>query len=110
MFALDNNNTRTLCDKSNIGYEGECLRCVDTVCKYEGETSRTGFTRMHEHMSDYRSAAAANLPPQPNGFGTAHQDHPRKPFVYPPSMADEGLRIIRNENDDCRILKEKNKF
>lgn len=77
----NNNNKGILCDKSNIGYKEECLRCVDTVCKYVGESSRTGFTRTREHMSDYRSAAAANLPPppQPNGFGTAHQDQPGKP-------------------------------
>ena len=42
MCVQDNNNKGTLCDK--------CLRCVDTVCKYVGESSRTGFTRTREHM------------------------------------------------------------
>ena len=132
-------NKRTLCDKSNIGYEGECLRCVDAVHKYVGESSRTGFTRIREHMSDYRSASAANLPPQPpDGFGTAHQGHPRKPVkswmwehtrdVHGGQLGDqqglmdyrfkvtnvfrkclqwqidEGLRIMRNENEGCMIL------
>ena len=71
--------SKTFFYKSNIGYEGECSRCVDTVHKYVGESSRTGFTRIREHLADYRSASAANLPPQPGGFGTANQDHPRKP-------------------------------
>ena len=97
-------------------------------------------------MSDYRSAAAANLPPspQPNGFGTAHHNHPKKPVnswmwehtrdVHGGQLGDqqglmdyrfkvtnvfrkclqrqidEGLRIIRNENEGCMILNGKHKF
>ena len=37
--------------------------------KYDGETSRTGYTRIKEHIDDYRAAALANLPePQPEDF------------------------------------------
>ena len=39
------NNIKT-CDKSNVGYEGDCLRCKETKYNYVGETSRTGYTRM----------------------------------------------------------------
>ena len=61
------------CDKGNIGYEYECTRCPDKAV-YVGETSRTAFTRLTEHLEDYRSAAAALLPAQvpvlpPGGIG-----------------------------------------
>ena len=52
------------CDKANVGYEFECSRCP-TKSVYVGETSRTAFTRLSEHLGDYRSAAAAMLPAQP---------------------------------------------
>ena len=61
------------CDKVNIGYEYECTRCPDKAV-YVGETSRTAFTRLSEHLEDYQSAAAALLPAQvpvlpPGGIG-----------------------------------------
>ena len=49
------------CDKINIGYEGDCARCAQKYT-YIGETSRTAYTRIKEHYSNYRSAAAARLP------------------------------------------------
>ena len=52
-----------VCDKSNIGYEGRCSRCP-TEFAYIGETSRTGYTRLKEHLADYRSAARDRLPAQ----------------------------------------------
>ena len=52
-----------MCDKSNIGYEGRCSRCP-TQFAYIGESSRTAYTRLKEHLGDYRAAAAAKLPAQ----------------------------------------------
>ena len=46
MCVQDRDNKRTLCDKSNIGYVGECERWLDAAHKFVGETSRTGFTRI----------------------------------------------------------------
>ena len=57
-------NKVTKCLKNNVGYEAKCGRCP-TRFSYLGETSRTAFTRTKEHMSDYRAAAAAKLPPLP---------------------------------------------
>ena len=54
-----------MCEKSNVGYEGDCCRCEQAVQKYVGETSRTSYTRVKEHLTDYRSAAASNLPALP---------------------------------------------
>ena len=51
------------CDKGNVGYEYTCTRCP-TKSVYVGESSRTVFTRIGEHMADYRAAAYARLPPQ----------------------------------------------
>ena len=61
----DGNQKVSLCDRSNVGYEGDCLRCNE-VFKYVGETSRTAFTRVKEHISDYRAASAARLHPPAN--------------------------------------------
>ena len=52
-----------------ISYEGQCIRCSDPSYKYVGESSRTGYTRIKEHMSDYRAAATARLPPLPDDTG-----------------------------------------
>ena len=54
----------TKCDRSNVGYdyEGLCTRCPE-VHAYMGETSRTAYTRLSEHLRNYRAAAAARLPP-----------------------------------------------
>ena len=49
------------CDKGNIGYEFDCSRCPIKAV-YVGESSRTAFTRLKEHLGDYKSAAAAMLP------------------------------------------------
>ena len=57
-------NKPTNCVKSNVGYKGRCARCPERL-SYLGETSRTAYTRIKEHFSDYRSAAAARVPPQP---------------------------------------------
>ena len=35
---------------------------------YIGETSRTAFTRLAEHMGDYKAIASAKLPAQPNSL------------------------------------------
>ena len=51
------------CDKSNVGYEYTCSRCP-TKSVYVGESSRTVFTRISEHVADYRAAASARLPAQ----------------------------------------------
>lgn len=63
-------NKVTKCLKNNVGYEAKCGRCP-TRFSYLGETSRTAFTRTKEHMSDYRAAAAAKLPPLPPTDGEA---------------------------------------
>ena len=47
---------KTVCDKGNVGYEYTCTRCP-TKSVYVGESSRTAFTRLGEHMADYRAAA-----------------------------------------------------
>ena len=49
----------------NVGYEGECARCV-LKHTYIGETNRTAYTRIKEHLSNYRAASAANLPAIPS--------------------------------------------
>ena len=47
---------------NNVGYEGRCLRCSENAV-YVGETSKTAYTRIKQHFSNYRAAAAAKLPP-----------------------------------------------
>ena len=53
---------KTMCDLNNVGYEGRCLRCSENAV-YVGETSKTAYTRIKQHFSNYRAAAAAKLPP-----------------------------------------------
>ena len=52
------------CDRNNVGYEGKCSRCT-TRYSYIGESSRTAYTRVKEHLSNYRAASAAQLPALP---------------------------------------------
>ena len=65
-----------VCDKNNIGYEGKCSRCP-TQFTYIGETSRTGYTRLREHLADYRSAARDRLPAQLQQAGGDAGENPR---------------------------------
>ena len=59
------------CAKNNVGYEGQCVRCP-TRFSYLGESSRTAYTRLKEHLGNYRAAAAAKLPAlPPNEVGGA---------------------------------------
>ena len=58
-------NPRMCCSRMNVGYEGECARC-ELKHTYIGETSRTAYTRIKEHLSNYRAASAANLPAIPS--------------------------------------------
>ena len=64
------------CDKNNIGYEGKCRRCP-TQFAYIGETSRTGYTRLREHLADYRSAARDRLPAQLQQGGVIAGEKPQ---------------------------------
>ena len=64
-FNRDENSQALQCVHMSVGYEGQCARC-DTKHAYIGETSRTAYTRIRQHMADYRSAAAANLPALPD--------------------------------------------
>ena len=60
-FQRGGSGQGTKCSRNNVGYQGECTRCEEKYA-YIGETSRTGFTRVKEHMDNYRAAAAAKLP------------------------------------------------
>ena len=46
----DGDNRRIVCDKENIGYEGKCSRCPDITFTYIGETSKTAYTRLSQHL------------------------------------------------------------
>ena len=61
-FQRGGSGPATKCSKNNVGYKGECARCAEKFA-YLGESSRTAFTRIAEHMDNYRAAAAAKLPP-----------------------------------------------
>ena len=63
-FQRDGSGKRTKCTESNVGYQGQYSRCP-TMFSYVGETSRTAYTRIKEHMANYRAAAAAKLPALP---------------------------------------------
>ena len=72
------------CGKNSVGYEGLCTRCPNQN-KYVGETSRTAYTRIKEHLSDYRSAATAKLPPLPDGgtgFGFGNRKKNVKSWMW----------------------------
>ena len=70
-FQRDGEGKSVKCVRNNIGYEGRCLRCPSRY-SYLGESSRTAYTRIKEHLLDYRAAYAAKLPALPpmNGGGT----------------------------------------
>ena len=81
-IQVDGEAENTHCDKSSVGYEGDCVRCIDSVWKYVGETSRTGYTRMKEHLSDYRAASAARLPPLPSSDTTPDRKQIVKSWMW----------------------------
>ena len=41
-----------MCDKENIGYEGDCSRCPARTYAYIGETSKAAKSWMWEHTRD----------------------------------------------------------
>ena len=49
------------CMLNSVSYEGQCTRCQDAQV-YVGETSRAAYTRINEHMDNYRAASKAKLP------------------------------------------------
>ena len=51
--------------------DGECTRCPARSFAYIGESSKTAYTRMCQHMGSYRAASAAELPALPQ-----HVDDP----------------------------------
>ena len=63
-FQRDRSKPSVQCVKRSVGYEGQCARCP-TRFAYIGESSRTAYTRIREHLADYRAAAAAQLPALP---------------------------------------------
>ena len=67
-FQKEGSRGGTNCSQSNVGYEGRCSRCQE-VFAYMGEMSRTAYTRLGEHLANYRAAAAARLPPLPPDEG-----------------------------------------
>ena len=64
-FQKDGEDVGMSCEKCNVGYEAECSRCPARFA-YIGETSRTAYTRLKEHLGAYRAAAAAKVPAMPN--------------------------------------------
>ena len=68
-----------VCDKENVGYQGECTRCPVGSFAYIGETSRTAYTRVGQHLAAYRAASAAKLPAQPQHVAAASDTQPRAP-------------------------------
>ena len=53
--------TGVRCSVRSVGYEGICAKCISKHA-YIGETSKTAYTRIKQHLTAYRAAAAANLP------------------------------------------------
>ena len=49
---LCENNSNSMCRRNNVTYEVKCDLCKDI---YIGETSRNLYTRIKEHLSDYRN-------------------------------------------------------
>ena len=90
---IADSDKRTKCDVSNIGYEGDCLRCNDVVYKYVGKTSRTAYTQVREHFSNYRVAAAANLLAQPPGNDSDRLGKPVKSWMWEQTRDVHGGQI-----------------
>ena len=67
---MDEIQTKTgmCCSVRSVGYEGKCARCISKNA-YIGETSKTAYTRIKEHLTAYRAASAANLPALPADRG-----------------------------------------
>ena len=69
------NNSCRKCDIASVGYEAECDRCEGRAFKYVGKTNLTNYTRAKHHKSNYRAAAAAaKLPPLPEGWNLAKKE------------------------------------
>ena len=107
---IADSDERTKCDVSNIGYESDCLRCNHAVYKYVGETSRTAYTRVREHFSNYRGAAAANLPAQPPGNDSDRFSKPVKSWMWEHTRDVHGGQIGDNGGVSDYRFKVSSKF
>jgi hypothetical protein len=76
-LCLQQEGKRVMCDKENIGYEGECSRCPARTYAYIGETSKTGYTRLSQHLAAYRAASTARLPAQPDPGVLGYEVRPK---------------------------------
>ena len=78
-LCFQQDGKRSLCEKENIGYDGECARCPPRRYAYIGETSNTGYTRLSQHLAAYRAAAAAREPAQPQPPPNGSDLRPKAP-------------------------------
>ena len=62
-----------------------------------GETSRTAFTRLGEHLANYRAAAAARLPPVPpdDSGGRVRMRHKSRMWEH---VRDHHDGVVRDSN------------
>ena len=63
-FQKEGGQKQAECYKNNVGYEGQCERCVERVC-YIGETSKPAYTRVKQHLNNYKAAARLAARPNP---------------------------------------------
>ena len=132
--------SETMCDKSSVGYEGRCVKCVDSPHLYVGETSKTGYTRVKEHVGNYRAASAAKLPP-PIITNNTTEKRPPKSWMWEHTrdahngqigegggqfdykftvknkfgkclqrQVDEDIRMKQRENEGCVLLNSKYEY
>ena len=95
----EENKSSVQCVKRSVGYEGQCVRCT-TKHAYIGESSRSAYTRVKEHISHYRAASAAQLPPLDDsrgggGHGFGNMKKCVKSWMWEHSRDCHGGRLVK---------------
>ena len=94
------------CDKENVGYRGECTRCLAGAFAYIGETSKTAYTRLSQHLAAYKTASAAQLQalPQPAVFDPLNRPRAPKSWMWEHTR-DEHQGIVGPDGgrDDFKV-------
>ena len=88
-------NKSAKCMVSNVGYEGRCS-CCTTRFSYIGRQPGLLMPERGEHLSDYRSVAAAQLPPLTPDEGWALDGRKKdvKSFMWEHSRDWHGVRVM----------------
>ena len=107
---MESKQRSVTCDKENVGYKGECTRCQAGAVAYIGETSKTAYTRLSQHLAAYKTASAAQLPAQPQHVDPLSRPRAAKSWMWEHTRDKHQGIVGPNEGRDDYKVKVEGRF